>query len=397
MRIGFGYRSFRMQTSALLAVVTLAAAAVWVAAQNPKLKTRPKEQVDQQYLAAHRITLNVQVADGSGKLVPDLAASDFSLLDNNQPRKIAAFHMIDSEAMNDATEVLIVLDAVNSTTSELQLERDAIFKYLARSHGPLPFPTAFALWFNGQMKAASATTDRNALGRSFVSITKNVHSNACVPADAAFKQAAAGGGPAEDQQSRTTEGAADFAKCLRVHFRDSISALNNLAQQQRAIGGRTILIWVGPGWPVLSEAELGRLTAQAQTVFFSDLVGVLDDLRDAQVTLDGIEPPDSAREKELAGVDMKALIAGTDSERSAGPASLALPVLAAQTGGRVLSSSDDITADLLSCMRDAAGYYAVSFVAMPATSPHEFHRVEVKVNRPGLDVRTLTTYYAEPK
>ena len=396
MRIGFGYRLRSTCSGAHLALLALVATAACVAAQNPTLKTRPKEQVDQEYLAAHRITLNVQVADGTGNLVPDLAASEFSLLDNNQPRKIAAVHMIDGEAMNDATEVLIVLDAVNSTAPELQQEREAIFKYLARSHGPLPFPTSFALWFNGQMKAASSTTDRNALGRAFVSITKNMHSNACAPPDATFKQVAASGSPGEDVPKPTTEASADVAKCLRVHFRDSISALDSLAQQQRAVGGRTILIWVGPGWPLLSEAEVGRLTAKAQTVFFRDLVGVLDDLRDAQVTLDAIEPPDSAREKEFARVDMKALTAGTHSEQNAGPASLALPVLAAQTGGRALTASSDITADLLSCIRDAAGYYAVSFLAMPAISPHEFHRVEVKVNRQGVDVRTLTAYYAEP-
>src|ERR1700740_3249734 len=119
--------------------VCLASLAVaQLTAQNPTLKTRTKEQREREYLEAHRITLNVQVADGAGKLVPDLTAADFTVIDNNQPGKIAGIHMIDGEAMSDATEVMLVLDAVNSTEAELRDERKAIFDYLAHGHGPLP-------------------------------------------------------------------------------------------------------------------------------------------------------------------------------------------------------------------------------------------------------------------
>ncbi|HEY2472038.1 MAG TPA: VWA domain-containing protein [Terracidiphilus sp.] len=365
-----------------------------MAAQNPTLKTRTKEQRDREYLEAHRITVNVQVADSSGRLVADLTASDFALLDNNEPRKIAGIHMIDGEAMTDATEVVILLDAVNSPAHELEEERQAIFDYLAHGHGPLPYPTSFVLWFNGELKATAPTTDRNILGRAFVKTTKGVHSNACSSGEGSVEQVVAR--PAALQKDDPGHRTENVPNCLQVHFRDSIAALDGIAQQQKTLGGRTILIWVGSGWPLLSDVEFGQPTPKARAGFFDEVANVLRDLRNAQVTIDALSLPDGTREKEFARVDVKTLMAGCNSASDAGPASLALPILATQTGGRALTSSRDLAADLSSSIRDADGYYAVSFEAMPAKSPHELHKIEVKVKRPGLDVRSMTAYYAEP-
>ncbi len=365
-------------------------------AQNPTLKTRTKEERDREYMATRRITLNVQVTDSAGKPVTDLDARDFTLFDNHQPRKLAAFHAIDGEAMNDATEVVIVLDAVNSTTPALEAEKNGIFKYLARSRGPLPYPTSFVLWSNGHLKATSATTDRNTIGRAFVNMTKNLHSTACAPVDASVAHAVEGGGVGALGDSGIGGRAVGVATCLEEHFKDSISALDGIAQQQLAMGGRTILVWVGPGWPLLSDVEFQQLTPKARKGFFTEIVSVLHDLRAAQVTLDAVGPRDATREAEIARVNLRELTAGTASQESAGPASLALPILAQQTGGQVMASSNDVVTDLGKFLDDADWYYALSFNSPPAQSGVELRSLEVKVNRPGLNVRTTICYYTEP-
>ena len=387
-------KEWRVRSRILMAafVVTITSIA---AAQEPKLKTRTKEQRDRAYLESHRVTMNVQVNDADGRPVQNLAAEDFVVFDNHRPREIGALHEIDGLGMYDATEILIVLDAVNSTAQELDAERQGIFKYLAQSKGPLPYRTSFVLWFNGHLRASAATRDRNFVGRTFVKMTKDVHSNACAPVDGSVAQAM-GGVPVAPGQAGIGDRAVSVAKCLEVHFRDSIAALEGIAAQQKNIGGRTILIWAGPGWPLLSDAEFQRLTPKAKQTFFEETVNLLRDLREAQVTIDALSPRDATREGEMARVDMAALNAGTVSPQNAGPAGLALQVLARQTGGRALSASNDITADLASCIHDADGYYILSFEMMHVTAPHEFHPVEVKVNRSGLHVRTTTGYYAEP-
>ncbi len=388
--------SLARRVTAAASVAVLALTAHIVAAQYPTLKTRPKDDRDRQFQATHRITVNVQVTDDAGKPVTDLNANDFTILDNQQPRKLAAFHAIDGQAMSDATEVVIVLDAVNSTAQALEAERNGIFRFLAQNHGPLSYPTSFVLWSNGHLKATSATTDRNTVGRAFVNNTKNLHSNACAPVDAPVAQAVEGSGVKALGTGDVGNPAAGVANCLQVHFKDSVSALDGIAQQQLAGGGRTLLIWVGPGWPLLSDVEFQQLTQKARKGFFEEIVTVLHDLRAAQVTLDAVGPHDATREAEIARVDLHALTAGTAMPESAGPSSLALPVLAQQTGGRVMATSDDVAADLGKLLDDGDWYYAISFNAPPAQNGVELHSLEVKVSRPDLRVRTLTEYYIGP-
>ncbi len=367
-----------------------------LSAQTPTLKTRTKEDREREFQASHRITLNVEVTDAAGKPVTDLNAGDFTLLDNHQSRKITAFHAIDGEAMNDATEVVILLDAVNSTAPALEVEKEGILKFLAASHGPLPYPTSFVLWSNGHLKATGATTDRNAVGRAFVSTTKNLHSNACSPVDASVAEAVEGGGPGALGDSGIGGRAAEVARCLQVHFKDSVAALDGIAQQQLSVGGRTILIWVGPGWPLLTDVEFKQLTPAARKDYFGEIVTVLHDLNAAQVTLDAVGSHDAARDAEIARVDLHTLTAGTASPENAAPSGLALQVLAQQTGGHVDAGSSNIPVAMGKFLDDADWYYALSFTPPPAQNGVELRAIEVKVNRPGVTIHTATAYYLQP-
>jgi VWFA-related protein len=377
-------------------LLLLALVASIAAAQNPTLKTRTREEREREYQSSRRITLNVQAIDAAGKPVSDLNAQDFTIFDNHQPRKLFAFHAIDGQAMNDATEVVILLDAVNSTAAALKVEKEGIFKFLAGRHGPLPYTTSFILWSNGHLKATTATTDRNAIGRAFVSMNKNLHSNACAPVDASLAEGAEAGGSGALGSNNIGAHATEVAYCLQVHFKDSLAALDGIAQKRVTLGGRTILIWVGPGWPLLSDAEFKQPTPAAHKTLFDELVTVLHDLESAQITLDAVGPADFAREAEEARVDLHRLAAGTATFETAIPGSLALPVLARQTGGLVSPASSDVAADLGRFFDDAEWYYALSFIPPPAQSGTELRTIEVKVNRPGVNLRTATTYYLQP-
>jgi VWFA-related protein len=384
-------------TAAILVLVAQILVAQILVAQLPTLKTRTKEERESQYQSTRRITLNVQVTDAAGKPVTDLAAKDFILFDNQQPRKLAAFHAIDGEAMNDATEVVIVLDAVNSSQRALEAEKTGIFKFLAKSHAPLPYPTSFVLWSNGHLKATSATTDRNAVGRAFVSITKNIHSNACTPVDGSAMKTLENSDAGAHSEDRSGAPSPDATNCLQVHFKDSVAALDGMAQQQIATRGRTLLIWVGPGWPLLSSDHFQQLAPKARANYFQEIVNVLHDLRAAQVTLDSIDATEAAaRDDRIASEYEHALTAGAASPESARPGSLALPVLALETGGRMMTASSDVVGDLGKLLNDADWYYALSFNPPPAQSGIELRSLEVKVSRPGLDIRTMTRYYNEP-
>jgi VWFA-related protein len=352
--------------------------------QHPVLKTRPKEDREERSGVTHRITMNVQVTDAAGNPVSDLRAEEFSLFDNRQARRIVAFHPIDGAALSDATEVLILLDAVNTPAQALDQEKNAIFKYLAESRKPLDVPTAFALWFNGHLTSTPPTTDRNAIGRAFVKLTKNIHSNACGVEP-----------PAPQNVSTSAHAVATTASnCLSVHFKDSVAALDGIAQQQLASGGRTLLIWMGSGWPSIPNVELERLGARQRDAYTHEFVELLHDLRAAQITMYAIDAVDDKPRDQSPTTKN---IAGTSSVASASP-HIAVSEFAVRTGGRSMTPSADPGADLHACIRDAQWYYSISFNAPPAQSgPGEMHSLEVNVDRPGLQVRTMKSYYSEPQ
>lgn len=371
----------RLGAGLLLAFIFVSASA-----QDPVLKTRTKEEREERFDAAHRITMNIQVTDDAGNAVSDLRAGDFSLYDNGRQSKITAFHAIDGAAMNDATTVVILLDAVNTPQPAIDQEKDAIFRYLAESRKPLAFPTAFALWFNGHISSTSATKDRNAIGRAFVKLTKNVHSNACE-------------GSAESAQQKISvsksAGHVDRATCRAVHFKDSVSALDGIAQAQLATGGRTLLIWMGAGWPALSDAEVRRLSTEQQKSYTDEFVTLLHDLQAAQVSVYAIGSESGPWPHERTNAGTK--ISASDHLESLSPGSIAVDEFARRTGGRVIAGSADLVSDLHRCIRDADWYYSISFNAPPAKNrASELHSIEIKVDRPGAEVRTMNSYYSEP-
>lgn len=354
--------------------------------QDPVLKVRPKEDRDARLNAMHRITMNVQVTDAIGNPVADLHREDFTLFDNNEARSIVEFRTIDGRAQNDATQIVILLDAVNTPAPELDKAKNAIFRYLAESHKPLAFPTVFALWFNGNLDATPATTDRNTIGRAFVKLTKTVHSNACQAGPDSKSPKAA---------SSKSGGRVDSATCRAVHFKDSIAALDGIAQQQLTTGARTLLIWMGAGWPTLANADVQKLMAMQQHDYARQYGALLHDLLAAQMTVYSLMPGSGESDRNGTKANQEAGI--SDSASHGHLVQFALDELAERTGGKAVSPSTDPAADLHACVRDAQSYYMISFYAPAAHGGlSEAHSLALKIDRPGVEVRTMTSYYNEP-
>jgi len=70
-------------------------------------------------------------------------------------------------------------------------------------------------------------------------------------------------------------------------------------------------------------------------------------------------------------------------------------VFAEQSGGRVFNASSDVTTAIAQAA-DAEVYYTLSFKAQLGDEPDEYHTLQVKVDRPGIKIRTRVGYYAQP-
>ncbi|MGI8771884.1 MAG: hypothetical protein ACR2JE_10655 [Acidobacteriaceae bacterium] len=75
---------------------------------------------------------------------------------------------------------------------------------------------------------------------------------------------------------------------------------------------------------------------------------------------------------------------------------LALQVLASQSGGLVLNSSNDVAGQIARCIQDANAFYRISIPAASTEHRDEYHRLEVVIDKPALTARTRTGYYAQP-
>lgn len=114
------------------------------------------------------------------------------------------------------------------------------------------------------------------------------------------------------------------------------------------------------------------------------------------MTLDTMSSPKMLRDAGLSDDYYRAFLDGVPTVSQANAGNLALPILAYQSGGQVLKKSKDLAADIDKCIADVESYYVLSFDSAPASNTDEYRSLQVKVDKPGLTVRTNTAYYAQP-
>lgn len=315
-----------------------------------------------------RIALDVVVTDKSGNPISGLQAQDFTVVDDKQPQKILDFHAVDSSAVGAPVEVILLVDEVNASIQSVFFERQQIEKFLAQNNGHLAEPTSLIFFTDAGPRIQNGDSrDGNFL---IGLLHKNEASMRTIPR-------AAGGYGASDQ--------------LRL----SIQALTTIANYEAISPGRKILVWISPGWPLLSGAGI-QLTSENKKVIFNSVISLTTELRHAGVTIYSIDPLGMTDAAGARTVYYQQFTKGVTTAKHADAGNLALQVFAYQTGGRVLNSSNDISSEIAKSVMDANTYYFLSFDSIPADGPNEYHAIAVKVDKPGVTARTRTGYYNQP-
>jgi hypothetical protein len=60
-----------------------------------------------------------------------------------------------------------------------------------------------------------------------------------------------------------------------------LNQIEKLADQQQNLPGRAVVVWLGPGWPLLNDPRFLPDTAQIQARYFDHVVGLSTELRAA--------------------------------------------------------------------------------------------------------------------
>jgi VWFA-related protein len=316
--------------------------------------------------ANRQMTLDVVVNDKSGKPVGGLAQQDFTLLDNKQPQRILSFQ--ESSASEPPVEVVLLLDEANTSFDHVAYERDQIERLLKRDGGTLARPMSLAFLTDSGLAIGSTTTrDGNVLVAEM-----NQNKN----------------GLRTINRSQGFYGAGD-----RLEI--SLRAVQQLADYETVRPGRKLVIWISPGWPLLSGPGV-ELTSKDQQGFFATIIGLSASLRRARITLDSIDPLGTADSGGLRTTYYETFLKGVKKPSQVQIGNLGLQVLAHQSGGRVLNSSNDVAGEIATCVTDASAFYVITFDGLPGDGPNEYHALDMKMDKPGLTAHTRTGYYAQP-
>lgn len=313
-----------------------------------------------------RIHLDVVVTPRSGPPVSGLEQKDFTVLDNKLPQAITSFQAFSGPAA--PVEVILLIDAVNIGFQTVAYERNEIDRFLRANGGHLAHPMTLAIFTDGGVRLQGTfSNDGNALATML------------------------------DQQTvalRAISRSAGFYGAVD-RFDLSMRALGQLAGFEKAHPGRKMVLWISPGWPLLSGPGV-QLDGKQEQQIFRSIVGVSTDLRQARLTLYNINPLGS-QQNTLSLFYYEQFIKGVVKPSQAQGGNLGLQVLAVQSGGLVLNANNDISALLKQAFADADAWYELSFAPAAGEKPNEYHQIEVRVDKPGLAARTRTGYYAQPQ
>ena len=71
-----------------------------------------------------------------------------------------------------------------------------------------------------------------------------------------------------------------------------------------------------------------------------------------------------------------------------------LRIVADNTDGRAIVNRNDLGAGMKQIMRDSSGYYLIGYTSSAAPTDGKFHNIDVRVKRPGVEVRARKGYWA---
>jgi len=314
--------------------------------------------------SSQRIRLDVVVDTKSDQPVIDLHRQDFTILDNKSPRPVTSFKV--ATAKQEPVEVILLIDAVNTPFNLVAYMRDQTEKFLKTNDGKLAHPTTIAvLKDQGIQLTDGFSTDGNALGSALQGYNIGLRS---ITRDSQWSE--------------------------NDRLAISVKALHQITTYASSLPGRKFIIWISPGYPLLSGPGYVLTTKQEQQVF-ADIVSFSSQLRQAKITLYDVNPIGVSQPVYGANY-YQTFLKGVVRPEDAQFAGVGIQVLSVQTGGLTIESNSDVNGMIQRCLADADSWYEITFDPPPADRPNEYHHIEVRLDQPGLIARTRTGYYASP-
>ena len=400
----------------------------------------------QQPTLTFRATTNIVevdaiITDASGAFVRDLRKDEIQILEDGKPVSLGVFSLVDipierpdpllfrstevyrdvvtNERPFDGRVFMIVLDAFHIAPIRSSAVRQQARGFIERFMGTNDL--AAVIHVGRPESGQEFTTNRRLLleaidrfsGQAMRSATENMIRDA--RHKASMITDGAGGaipildfGPPEDFQARERAFMA----------RESANALKRLSEYMAGLSGRrkaVLFFSEGIDFKTIDAPTLGtalptseRVLDEAGSVRVSQTSMIAAATR-ANVSIYTIDPRGIANDADeavsigslpgltadIAGArDYQVASVGTDLGDEIKVAKDSLRYFADETGGLAFVNSNDADASFRKILEDNSSYYLLGYVSPDARRDGRYHRVTIRLTRPGLRVRARNGYYA---
>ncbi len=411
MQRSFPSRCCRFVLSALVIAAALAAAPRASQAPTPAQPDRQMPPVTFR-VEVNYVEVDATVVDKKGGFVDDLKASDFQVFEDGKPQAVTSFGLvriplerpempmfakqpIEPDVQSnvrafDGRVYLIVLDALHTSPMYTPGVRSAAKRFIENSIGAndvaavVSTQGAAAQDFTGNKRLLLAAVDRF-LGSALQSATLNKIE------DLSRKQAMSMTDPTpkdeEDLQRafnasatlRTIRQLADFMSGVRgrrkalVLFSEGIDY--DITDVMNNQGASTVIDD--------SRDAIGAATRSNISIYSIDLRG-----------LSAEGGFDASMQGPPVDVDPGYHLDSTGLQSEARLKQDSLRLLADETGGFAAVNSNDLASAFERIRNDNSNYYVLGYYPTNDRRDGKFRKIEVKVSRPGLDVRSRKGYMA---
>ena len=362
-------------------------ASALIVASLPQTPSAPAGQQPPTFRASVDVVqLDVTVLDKDRHPVKGLTAADFTILERGKSQPIVAFSAVDvagpisysapwmrdapidvvSNPENRRLVTIVMDDAYSGFSPDVMQRAKGLARAAIDQLGPSDM-AAVVFTFLGRVQ--NFTSDRSRLLRAVDSYTPKMDGS---------------GGPVVcDLKLRSCD----------------IDALSTVVSTlASAPPGRKIVILVSGGrrFAFGRVGDAGLPSSGTHRTEATDLVNLFQQLQRANITIYSFD---------AHGLNSGAMTAASSSTlpsiessgfRNVGSASAneSLHSFAESTGGRAITNTNDPISHVAAAFQESATYYFIGFRSTAGLKPKEFRKVEVRVNRPGLSVRTRNGYYA---
>lgn len=372
------------------------------------------------------VLLDLVATDKQGRPVTDLKREDFTVLEQGKAQPFASFSLVDAakraplpavaadklpagvysnlkdSIASEPQLTVVLLDALNTPWANQAYARDEMLKYLQTNQPPGQHTAIYALT-SRLLRLQDFTDDPEILRRVIRKfngaespVLPGVHEDKRemdgMPAYVVIAVRAFEEEQAADQMDR--------------RVRMTMDALQTIARQLAGYAGRKKLIWISGSFPVtLQPGEYSGIISQRD--YSTEMSATTTLLRDSQVS---VYPVDAAGLVNAPVFDASTNGRGSNGHVMSGPqlgaqmlrdstlanaARFAAQQIADETGGLAFYNRSDLDSAIMKSVADGAVYYAVSYSPENKNWDGKFRKIEVKVNRSGVQLRYRKGYYAK--